>query len=325
MNDYPDAMFVIDMQEQVIDYNPACLELLGLPQEEWAGRPVTEMCAGAPELLSAVRFGTESGQYVLTQDGDSKRLLRVTIAILKQPDGQPAGKLVVMRKVTTGSLGLRQEEGTARIRASLLFQMVPSALLTVNSRGIITYLNPAALAMMGFGQEEVLGHPCHDFMDQECAEACWINHPDQAGPVRNMRCSLRTKSGEHRTVLKNVELLRAANGAVIGAIESFEDITERERLEHNLRMSEGALSQPVSEYAEWFWFIRNGPGQRHPPGRFSPGRDEPGLSTSAGGVGDQSDWETCQPAFPHQWNRIYSPVWTGSFRRRSLAARRVCA
>ncbi len=238
MGDYPDAMFVIDMQEQVIDYNPACLEILGLPDEEWGGRSLEELCAGVPDLLTAVRYGTESGQYVLTRDGDAKRLLRVTIALLKQPDGGPAGKLVVMRKVTTGSLGLRQEEGTARIRANLLFQMVPSALLTVNQRGIITYLNPAALQVMGYSQEEILGRPCHDFMDQTCAENCWLYHPDQAVPLRELKCSLRTKTGEARTILKNVELLRSASGSVIGAIESFTDITDRERIETSLQLSE---------------------------------------------------------------------------------------
>jgi diguanylate cyclase (GGDEF)-like protein/PAS domain S-box-containing protein len=238
MGDYPDAMFVVDMQEQVIDYNPACLELLGLADEEWSGRAVEQLCAGIPELLSAVRYGTESGQYVLVRDGEFRRLLRVTTAVLKQPDGSPAGKLVVLRKVTTGSLGLRQEEGTARIRASLLFEMVPSALLTVNQRGLITYINPAALAVMGFSQEEILGQPCHNFMNQECLESCWLNHPEQAAPARGVKCHLQTKSGESRTILKNVELLRSTSGTVIGALESFEDITERERLENDLRWSE---------------------------------------------------------------------------------------
>jgi diguanylate cyclase (GGDEF)-like protein/PAS domain S-box-containing protein len=157
---------------------------------------------------------------------------------LKQPDGSPAGKLVLMRKVTTGSLGLRQEEGTARIRANLLFEMVPSALLTINQRGLITYINPTALAVMGFSQEEVLGQPCHNFMDQECAESCWLHHPERAAPVRGLKCHLFTKTGAIRTILKNVELLRSVSGTVIGAIESFEDITEREILEKKLQSVE---------------------------------------------------------------------------------------
>ena len=253
MGDYPDAMFVIDMHGQVIDYNAACLELLGLPDEEWSGRAVEELCTGIPELLAAVQYGTEGGQYILIRDGEFKRLLRVTTAMLKQPDGSSAGKLVLMRKVTTGSLGLRQEDGTARIRANLLFEMVPSALLTVNQRGLITYVNPAALAVLGYSQEEILGQPCHNFMSQECVETCWLEHPEQAASVRGLKCHLHSKTGESRTIQKNIELLRSASGLVIGAIESFEDITERENLEKNLQASE-------ARYQTLFTHIQSGVG-----------------------------------------------------------------
>jgi PAS domain-containing protein len=75
-------------------------------------------------------------------------------------------------------------------------------------------------------------------MDQDCGEHCWVNHPEMTEPVRGLRCGLKTKSGEIRIILKNVELLRSASGSVIGAIESFEDITERERLERDLWLSE---------------------------------------------------------------------------------------
>jgi len=92
--------------------------------------------------------------------------------------------------------------------------------------------------VMGYTLEEVLGRSCHDFMDQDCAGRCWVNHPELAEPVRGLRCGLRTKNGETRIILKNVELLRSSTGTVIGAIESFEDITEREQIERRLRVSE---------------------------------------------------------------------------------------
>ena len=44
-------------------------------------------------------------------------------------------------------------------------------------------------------------------------------------------CSIKTKDGRTLLILKNTDYIRDERGNIIGAIESFNDITERKRIE----------------------------------------------------------------------------------------------
>jgi PAS domain S-box-containing protein len=145
-----------------------------------------------------------------------------------------------------GSIARLQSEEElrkAKERAELIYRVVPSAIFTVDENRVITSINDKALAVLGYAAEEIIGKPCTTFATQPCTEMCGLFVDGVSGPLRSRECVIRTKSGEQRIVIKNTEPLRDADGKVVGGIESFEDITERQRVEEALIESEEKFSR----------------------------------------------------------------------------------
>ncbi|MEW6500552.1 MAG: ATP-binding protein, partial [Thermodesulfobacteriota bacterium] len=65
-------------------------------------------------------------------------------------------------------------------------------------------------------------------------------------PILGRECEIRTKDGRIRTIAKNADLLRDADGRLIGAVESFEDVTVKLDVERQLRTERDKLHGMLS-------------------------------------------------------------------------------
>ncbi len=127
--------------------------------------------------------------------------------------------------------------------SDLLFQSTPSAIFTVDTGKRITSFNRKAEEITGYPAGEIVGKSCLDFAVDPCREECGLYNPDVPKPVVGRECRIRRKDGEVRIISKNVDYLRGPDGEVIGGIESFEDITERKRIETEAKMYNQELRQ----------------------------------------------------------------------------------
>ncbi len=120
-------------------------------------------------------------------------------------------------------------------QADLVYRVIPSAIFTVDLERNITSWNNKAEAVTGFKREEVLGKPCSIFALNPCTTRCGVFSDAVAKPIIAKECRIKTKDGRVRIISKNAELLRGAEGEVVGAVESFEDITDSKEVEQHLR------------------------------------------------------------------------------------------
>ena len=121
-------------------------------------------------------------------------------------------------------------------QAELVYNVIPSAIFTVDLNRNITSWNKKAERVTGYTEEEVLGKPCSVFAMHPCTEKnCGVYSKRTNKPILNRICEIKTKDGQIRIVSKNADLLRDAAGNVIGAVESFEDITEQQEVDRQLR------------------------------------------------------------------------------------------
>ncbi|MGV1098257.1 PAS domain-containing sensor histidine kinase [Thiovibrio sp. JS02] len=119
--------------------------------------------------------------------------------------------------------------------ADLVYRVIPSAIFTVDLNRQITSWNNKAESVTGFTAEEVLGKPCSIFALDPCTKGCGVLSPKVAKPILGKICKIKTKDGLVRTISKNADVLRDADGQVIGGVESFEDITVRQEVDRQLR------------------------------------------------------------------------------------------
>lgn len=108
-------------------------------------------------------------------------------------------------------------------------------------------VNDSFLQLIGYAREEVVGHTAIELN-------IWLRQEDRTkvkemlqaeGIVRNLECAFRTKSGQVRVVLLAAEIIEI-NGepCIIGVVN---DITERKRMEEELRRTRDELEIRVQE------------------------------------------------------------------------------
>ncbi|VBB45962.1 PAS modulated sigma54 specific transcriptional regulator, Fis family [uncultured Desulfatiglans sp.] len=111
---------------------------------------------------------------------------------------------------------------------------IQDGLMIVDRTGTIRFVNPALTKMTGYAPKEMIGMPCSSLNCDVCEIARAPGRGSwcvlfQEGAIPPHRCTLRRKDGTMVPVLKNAALLRDAEGAVIGAVETLTDLTELKR------------------------------------------------------------------------------------------------
>ncbi|ABS24306.1 sigma-54-dependent Fis family transcriptional regulator [Anaeromyxobacter sp. Fw109-5] len=106
----------------------------------------------------------------------------------------------------------------------------PDGVFTTDRDGVITYWNPAAGAITGYSAAEAIGRTCA-LLAGDMGRGCMCG----GGPVRcgisdrgksSKCCSIRTKDGRERLIVKNAVAFHGPDGTVAGALESFTDVTD---------------------------------------------------------------------------------------------------
>ncbi len=139
---------------------------------------------------------------------------------------------------------IRQSEESKR----QLLQAVGDGIFGVDSVGRVSFINPAALRMLGFSGEEMLGQNVHDLIHH--------SHKDgSAYPVEDCPMHASYTKADQRYVTDEILWRKDGSnfpvaysstpiiedGRIMGAVVTFQDITERKLAEDALRESESRV------------------------------------------------------------------------------------
>jgi PAS domain S-box-containing protein len=116
-------------------------------------------------------------------------------------------------------------------------------LMIVDPQGSILMVNRSFEQLTGYSSEEVIGQPCKligcDACESilTCDETGWCKlfHPGQ-NELRHCRCTIIRKNGSLLPALKNASVLRDELGNVLGAVETITDLSEIDRLDHQVEV-----------------------------------------------------------------------------------------
>ncbi len=111
-------------------------------------------------------------------------------------------------------------------RAELLQRVAPSAIFTVGPDRVITGWNLRAAELTGYSEAEVLGKQCTAFAGAPCNDRCGVFSKARFTPIVGAECVIKRKDGADRLIRKNADVITDSESNIIGAIESFEDVTD---------------------------------------------------------------------------------------------------
>jgi len=253
-----DAFVGVDAAGRITDWNPRAEEIFGWKRDEVLGRTVSETII-PPHLRAAHengmrRFTVAGGSGVvgkrlhlsaLRRDGEEFPV-EMTIGLINAGDTHFFGTFI-----QDISVRKRIEEELARERELLdaVLESIDVGVVVCSSAGVITMFNRAARDIHGLPAAALPIEQWGDYYGLFCADGLSPLAPEdiplqralRGELVDNTELTVKPRAGAPRFLLASGRALHAKDGANIGAVIAFKDVTALKQTARRLEASERSL------------------------------------------------------------------------------------
>ena len=231
----------------IADANQAAVTLTGYTREEMLGKTSVELgLAPPPEREQVIARFQQPGALqsrelsLVTRSGEPRVVVVNTVPV--QLGGQPYAISTMLditqRKQAEDALFHSQQAFTHAFDAN------PAAMaITRRADGRFIRINAAYTAMIGYQPDELLGRSAReiDVYTDYAERQVLLDRLQQQGYVQDHEIQFRVKSGAVRTTVVNMVPIQFAGEDCL--LSALLDITERRRMEDELRRSNADLEQ----------------------------------------------------------------------------------
>jgi two-component system, cell cycle sensor histidine kinase and response regulator CckA len=237
-----DAIISKDMNGRIMSWNRGAEQMYGYTANEAIDQHISMLVPPdrpdeVPNILRKLRQGVETKNLETVRvSKDGKRLdVLLTVSPVRDTDGRLTGASVIARDITAEKAA--QEALRKATETSIYSSPVP--IIAVDTEGRVTTWNPAAEAVFGWNQQEVLGKPLPTVPSEEAERASQLHRRLLAGEtLTGVEVRRRTKSGSLVTISLSGSPLWDGESQVRGIIGFHTDITARKNAEEALRQAE---------------------------------------------------------------------------------------
>jgi PAS domain S-box-containing protein len=142
----------------------------------------------------------------------------------------------------------------AEEKSRLLLESAADGIFGVGGDGLVNFINPAGLKMLGFSEADVIGKKIHPLVHHSRSdgspypiEECPMYHSLTEGTIGNVDDEVLWRKDDTTFPVEYTSVPIRKDGSVVGSVVLFRDITERKRAEEELRKLSSAVEQsPVS-------------------------------------------------------------------------------
>ena len=221
-----------------LDVNDAMLKRLGYRHEEMVGRkPETFATAETAERIvnelrpALRRRGKLENKPVSLVAASGEVIECITNAFVEyDQEGQFLRTVAMYTELS--------DQARANFKYRTLYRSTPAMLHTVDGNGLIITVTDHWLSKLGFSREEVVGRPITDFMslaDQKRYADGNLRKLIAEGGFNNLERQMVAKDGTTIDLVMSAISNRDENGKVNQMLVASKDVTERNRVESQLR------------------------------------------------------------------------------------------
>jgi len=123
-----------------------------------------------------------------------------------------------------------------RGRQDAILDSINEGVFTVDLEWRITAFNRAAEKITGVRREDAIGRPCSEVLRANiCEKQCALKRTLATGqPVVNATTRIHSEGGRRVPIRLSTAVLKDSDGAIIGGVETFQDLSQIEELQKEL-------------------------------------------------------------------------------------------
>jgi PAS domain S-box-containing protein len=248
-----DGMIAVDARNRMVYVNRAARRLIAQHYEfDPIGRPVTDLAFERPDLVERFSDANDTHAEVTIgldePDPAARRELELTISALRDLSGRQTGRLIALHDITerkaTEEALRRSEERYRRI-----VEAAQEGIWMVDVEGRTVFVNQRMADMLGYTREELQGHLFFDLVPEVSrgfARDIFLARQWPSGSTALDFHFVRRDGSDLWTII-NTSPINDASDNLVGGLAMLTDITERKRMENELRQHRNHLEELVAQ------------------------------------------------------------------------------
>ena len=240
-----DALMTTDPAGIITDVNQQMEALTGFNRDELMGTPFKQYFTNPKRAEEGIKLVLHEGSvtnFELTARGKSggETVVSYNATTFFDSNGKLQGVFAAARDITEQ----KQLEQQLRDQQTYLRGLIESSvdgLVTVDPQGIITDVNDRMCDMTGYTRAELVGTPFADYFTEPDRAHAGVQQTFDAGYATEYALTIVSRTRRHLQVSFNASVFKGSDGDVRGIFASARDITDRVRLEEQLREQQSYL------------------------------------------------------------------------------------
>jgi PAS domain S-box-containing protein len=250
-----DAIIGKDISGIITSWNRGAERIFGYSAAEAVGRPIAMLAPSdradeMPMILDRIKRGERVEHFDTVRCAKDGRTVPISLTVspIRDQDGTIVGASKIARDITERKRAeetLRQQREWLRVT----LDSIGDAVITTDTVGRVSYLNPVAQVLTRWGQDEAQGQLLSDVFP--------ILHERTRKPVENPvarvlregavvglgnHTVLLARDGTERPIDDSAAPIRGDKGETVGVVLTFRDVTEQRQAQAALRQTEARKS-----------------------------------------------------------------------------------
>jgi len=244
----------IDQEWRILSWNEGGRRNYGYAADEIVGKQVTvlhtreDLASGAVDAVMARAWEEGVAEAEFTRVRKDGTRFEASVVVTRRDDlaGRPIGYLMMSSDISD------RKEAEDRLRQAALYSrsLIEASLdplVTISPEGKITDVNEATVRATGVTREEMAGSDfALYFTDPEQARQAY-RQVFQQGHLTDYPLTMRHRSGTVTEVVYNASVYTTTAGTVIGAFAAARDVTQRKRLDEELKEAASIIASSSAQ------------------------------------------------------------------------------